>query len=371
MPLRQRALRAAADLEGKYLDHETTAELTKLVLEGSTGTPEIFERLWNTRSMPGYPLNALFLDRTLGSMSMADRDLRWTEWVRRECRNILTDVGWLEKRWRANATEGSEPDALRARWVMWVLTSTVRELRDQATRTLYWFGRGNAAVLFGLTIESLLVNDPYVSERMLAASYGVAMVLQNGNGADVFRNERLPRFAKKIFDLMFGENAPFATTHSLRRDYAKSIIELALLWRPGLLTSTEKTRIKRPFTGGIRNWRRRPDHDAGMYRGGNDPLGFDWENYTMGALARGRSTYDFDHPDFVRVKEEVLWRIHDLGYSLARFGEIDARISGAQHFRRPEPAKPERYGKKYSWRSGGRDTYSFARILSRKRSLRD
>lgn len=349
IPLRQKALRAAADLEGKYLDGGTIAELTKLVLEGSAGTGEIFVRLWNARSIPGYPLNARFLDRVLASMSMADRDLRWTEWVRGERRNILSDVRWLENQWRGSATEGSEPDALRARWVMWILTSTVRELRDQATRTLYWFGRGNAAILFGLTIDSLLINDPYVSERMLAASYGVAMVLQNGKGADAFRDERLSRFAKKIFDLMFTEHAPFSTTHSLRRDYAKGIIEVALHWRPGLLTSTEKARVTPPFTGGIRNWRRRPDYDEGKYRNGNDPLGFDWENYTMGGLARGRSTYDFKHPDFVRVKEEVLWRIHDLGYSLARFGEIDAQISGARHFRQPEPAKPERYGKKYSW----------------------
>jgi hypothetical protein len=54
---------------------------------------------------------------------------------------------------------------------------------------------------------------------------------------------------------------------------------------------------------------------------------------------------------FVRVKEEeeVLRRIHDLGYSLGRFGEIDAQIAGSRHFREPEPSKPERYGKKYSW----------------------
>src|SRR5207253_10955764 len=51
---------------------------------------EIFKRLWNTRSMPGYSLNAVFLDRVLGSMSMADRDLRWTEWLRRERSSILS-----------------------------------------------------------------------------------------------------------------------------------------------------------------------------------------------------------------------------------------------------------------------------------------
>jgi hypothetical protein len=348
-PLRQKALRAAADLESRFIDRETVDELTTLVRTGSIGVEEIFKRLWSTRSMPGYPLNAIFLDQVLCSMSMADRDLRWTEWLRRESGYILSDVRWLEKRWRAIAIEGSEPDALRAIWVMWLLTSTIRELRDQATRTLYWFGRRNPPALFNRTVDSLAINDPYVSERMLAASYGVTMVRQNGEGADKFRGDQLPQFAKKIFELMFDENAPFATTHSLRRDYAKGIIEVALRWWPSLLTSADKARITPPFNGGIRNWRRRPDYDQDKYRDGNDPLGFDWENYTMGGLARGRSTYDFSHLEFVRVKEEVLWRIHDLGYSLVRFGGIDAEISRSRHYRHPEPANPERYGKKYSW----------------------
>ena len=348
-PLRQKALRAAADLEGQYLDEETVGGLAELVAEGSTGTREILDRLWNTRGIPSHPLNARFLDRALRSMSMPDRDLRWTEWLRRESRAVLADLRWLEKQWRWNTTEASEPDALRARWVMWTLTSTVRELRDQATRSLYWFGRRDAAALFDLTTNSLAVNDPYVPERMLAASYGVAMALQNGKGADAFRDERLPRFAKKIFDLMFAEGAPFATTHSLRRGYAKCIIEVASRWRPSLLIGSERARVMPPFKGGIRNWRRRPDYDAAKYRNGNNPLGFDWENYTMGRLARRRATYDFEHPDFLRVKEEVLWRIHDLGYSLARFGEMDAEISMSRYARWSELPKPERNGKKYSW----------------------
>jgi hypothetical protein len=346
-PLRDRAIRAAADLEGKYLNQETITELTKLVLEGSAETIErdILARLWNTRGLRDHPLNASFLDRVLRSMSMANRDLRWTEWVHREHVNILGDLGWLEKRWRQTRAEVSEPDTLRALWVQWMLTSTIREVRDQATKTLYWFGRRNPAALFDLTIDSLSINDPYICERMLAASYGVSMTLQYS--ADAFRDNLLPSFAKKIFELVFDRNAPFATTHSLRRDYAKGIVVVALGWHPGILTTSDRARLVPPFSGGIRNWQRRPDYDHDKYRNGNDPLGFDWENYTMGSLARGRSTYDFEHPDFVRVKEEILWRIHDLGYSLDRFGEIDSRIADSRHRYRPDTA--ERYGKKYSW----------------------
>ena len=41
----------------------------------------------------------------------------------------------------------------------------------------------------------------------------------------------------------------------------------------------------------------------------------------MGYLAVGRREYDFDDPKFVEVKEKILWRIHDLGYSLDKFTE--------------------------------------------------
>jgi len=53
---------------------------------------------------------------------------------------------------------------------MWNLTSTLQELRDQATRALYWFGRGDPGALFDLNIRALTINDLYVPERLLAAS---------------------------------------------------------------------------------------------------------------------------------------------------------------------------------------------------------
>ncbi len=148
---------------------------------------------------------------------------------------------------------------------------------------------------------------------------------------------------------MFTENAPFATTHSLRRDYAKNIIELALRNAPGLLTESEKQRITPPFSGGIRNWRWQPERAHEKYSEGNSPLGFDWENYTLGSLVPGRSTYDYKHPGFVETKEKILWRIYDLGYSLANFGEIDKRIASTQW--RPQHSTNiiDRYGEKYAW----------------------
>jgi hypothetical protein len=138
-PLRTAALREAANLEGAYLDAQTVEELATLVAKPADGSRNLLDRLWHTRGAPDHPLNAEFLDTVLRPMAMADRDLRWTEWIRRNSDKLLADLQRLEKLWR-NRTDRSPADRLRTRWVMWTLTSTVRQLRDQATRTLYCLG---------------------------------------------------------------------------------------------------------------------------------------------------------------------------------------------------------------------------------------
>jgi hypothetical protein len=349
-PLREVALKGAAYLEGKYLDVQTVEELAKLISERPSAPPDLFDRLWQTRSSRTHPLNADFLHKLLMGIGMADRDVRWTEWVRRNRKDLLADVVRFDKGWRGNIGQRSQSERLRARWFMWLLTSTDRELRDSATKALQSFGFGDPEGFFMLTLESLYINDPYVPERMMAASYGLSMTLHSLKDFDKFRGIILPSFARNIFQMMFAEDAPFSTTHTLRRDYGKGIIDLALHQHKDLLTPSQKTRIIPPFAGGIQNWRYRPDHDAGKYREGNDPLGMDWENYTMGSLARGRSTYDYSHRDFLRVKEQILWRIHDLGYSLDKFGEIDKDLArSAWRYSEDSGSNPDRYGKKYAW----------------------
>ena len=197
-PLRGRALRLAARLEPAFLDAVTVDALLELVREGDAG---LLERLWEVRGTPGHPLNAEALDRALRTMTVADRDLRWTEWLRRNQddvltrgRSVLRDLEYLERRWRSGQVRAG--DRLRARWVMWTLTSTVRRLRDQATRALYWFGLVDSEGLFALTIDSLAVNDAYVGERMLAASYGVVMSHQRADAEFAAHPEAVSRTAR-------------------------------------------------------------------------------------------------------------------------------------------------------------------------------
>ena len=102
---------------------------------------------------------------------------------------------------------------------------------------------------------------------MLAASYGVAMALQHEPN---FAARNLQDYARKLFDLMLKKKAPYSTTHILARDYARHIIDIALLHNFELLTGEERKRITPPFKdGGIRRWGKSEDKNKDEYREGN------------------------------------------------------------------------------------------------------
>lgn len=340
-PLRATALYGAAKLESDYLDAETVGELAALAAHIPNGSRDLLDRLRDTRGSSTHPLNAQFLDAVLRPMGVSDRDLRWTEWVRRRQDDVLTDLRRWEKRWRTT-TERRSGDRLRARWVMWTLTSTVRELRDQATRTLYWFGRGHPAALFDLTLDSIAINDPYVPERMLAASYGVAMAHQVPE----------PEFAKVLAaylaglrDALTGSTAIYPTSHWLCRLYVQGTVTLARTYHPDSVPEGLKVDERFPFAPS-------PEVDP-IPR--EDPrsseatqtLHMDFENYTLGRLFDDRGNYDMSHHGHQAAVAHVLGRVWALGWREAELGAIDSDI--ALYSSRGDRARTDRYGKKYGW----------------------
>ena len=62
---------------------------------------------------------------------------------------------------------------------MWVFTTNISRLRDDATRALYYYARRYPKEFLDLLKYSIDINDPYVMERMLDVTYGLAMARQN------------------------------------------------------------------------------------------------------------------------------------------------------------------------------------------------
>ena len=348
------SIKSLFEIEPKLIDENSVELLIKLfgILKNRRNLLRLFR---NTAIHVGHPLNAFFLDKLLRNLPMAERDLSWTEFVRENSSEFKEEIKKFEKTCRTNKyfSEISRQRLyLAAQYFSWLLSSTNRRLRSLATKSIYWFGRKYPEKLFELTEKSLTINDPYIPERMLAASYGVTMALHNDLTNLNFRKDILPKFAKNLYKLMFKKKALYSTAHILMRDYARHTIEIALLHNGELLKEDQKKRIRPPFKdGGIRKWGREKDRNEHEYRDGNYPFGFDFDNYTIGRLIPKRGNYDFKNPEYIKVKSNMWWRIYNLGYSLEQFGEIDKVIARYNYpfGRSANGGKIDRYGKKYCW----------------------
>ena len=338
-PLRERALRSAAKLEPAFLDAATVGALRELVCDGDA---ELLDRLWEVRGTAGHPLNADTLDGVLRPLTVADRDLMWTEWLRRNQDEVLRDLERLERRWRPGQVGAG--DRLRARWVMWTLTSTVRRLRDQATRALYWFGRVDPGGLFELTIDALAVNDAYVSERMLAASYGVVMSHQDADGA--FATHLKP-FLEQVASALVGVSATAPTHHYLARLYVRGIGAFSAKFYASSLPDAWRDAWSFATPAPIQPL---ADGDAGADEAGRT-LHMDFENYTLGRLFDDRGNYDTNHEGHQAAVAHVRGVVWALGWRTGTFETLDSRIAedAYRYGGRGNRPRAERYGKKYGW----------------------
>ena len=176
-----------------------------------------------THSSTEHPLNSDFLDRALRPLQVGERDMRWTEWVRQNDVDIAAYLQECQETW-IGTPERSPVDLLRAQWIKWVLTSTVPGIRNQATRALYWYGRGTAHELFKLTVEALSINDPYVYERLLASSYGVALANQH---PDRHFAKVLGNYLSGVLSALLTPSATSPTNDQLARLYVQDTIAFA------------------------------------------------------------------------------------------------------------------------------------------------
>jgi hypothetical protein len=338
-PLQERALLAASLLEGRFLDAATVDALQQVGAGGGAPARQLFARLWQTRASAAHPLNASFLDATIRPLPIAVRDLTWTEWVRANEEELRADAAYWGRRWREEPTRAAG-DELRARFFAWLLTSTVRDLRDEATRALYWFGRRAPGALFRLAVDSLQINDIYVAERLIGAAYGVAMAHQIVNPT---LEGELRTLLADLATALVGPEASSPTNHWLLREYVVGLFAFSARYYPAALPGTGVAdhaafRAAAAPVG--------PPDAAGREEA-NETLGMDFENYTLGRLVSDRRNYDMEHAGHVAVVRHVENTVWDLGWRRDQFAAVDAAMRGrsASH----ERGRVERYGKKYGW----------------------
>lgn len=337
-PLKKTALLEAISLEAADIDSATISALTTAA-DQLRGRRDLFDQLLPVRSVVDHPLNATFLDTLLRDRTVADRDLRWTEWIRGRSDRLRHDASSLSARWHAEEHR-TAADTLRARWLMWTLTSTDRTLRDTTTAALHWYGVRDPQGLFALTVQAAGINDPYILERMLAASAGVAMTRQVH---DPQFEPVLAEFLVQLADAFLAPDAAAPTGHALTRHYTSQLFEIAAAYYPNALP--DSVALPLVFAPGPavdmldeQDARRvEVDHTIRM----------DFGNYTIGRLSPGRRNYDDEHTAHQEATAHVLGVVHALGYRAAPFEAAERSIDETSRYGRT--GKVDRYGKKYGW----------------------
>ncbi|MGE4876538.1 NACHT domain-containing protein [Yersinia enterocolitica] len=164
-----------------------------------------------------HPWNATFLNNWLFEQAMPDRDSYWTNWVNwaslEEGNQVDRLISW------ANGTTNADTRHLELAGLVlaWLLTSSRRTTRDQASKALTSIFLRQSTV-FQFVLEKLAgCNDPYLIERVYSAAFGSCCIEQS--------RERLSSYSSSVWENVFAGGKPPVAL--LTRDYALGIIELA------------------------------------------------------------------------------------------------------------------------------------------------
>lgn len=325
----------------------TRAVINRYLNGGARAWEQTIDALAAVSTKPKHPYNASRLYTYLANLPMADRDIRWSEYLRRRYASptIHRLLEWAEKLSSAKMTENSASELIIL--FSLVLTTVVRRDRDVATKALVLIGERFPRALFEHATRSLEFNDPYVSERMLAAAYGATLSLVDSEVAQTFRFQ-LGCFAAKLYKEMFELHALNGTHHALTKDYALGIIEIASRENIFNLPKGGERNLSEPFIGTSSKFASDGNPDSVVNEAIGHAIQMDFGNYTIGRLIPDRANYDHGQPDYVQVRAKIEKRMFDLGYRVERFGEIDKEI-GRDSWNARDEVKVDRYGKKYSW----------------------
>ncbi|MCG7374157.1 hypothetical protein MHL40_15980 [Pseudomonas luteola] len=340
------ALLLTAQSDPRHISRETVERFACAMQESKPFAQLAFKRFRSTRAARAHPFDMDFLHGVLLAMPNTQRDLFWSEWVRERSEEIENDFKFLSSRWKSSDLD--EREIRRARWVMWTLTSTIRSLRDVATKTLYEFAARRPGEFFRLAVESIAVSDPYVPERMFAAAYGAALTTWSDINAVEMR-EALPRVAREIYQAMFAPGGSYSTWHALYQQYCLGTIAIARMVDPACLSEGEAAHLLPPFSHLPSPFDGLPQYNSVVIKRAKDAaIRMDFGNYTIGRLIPDRWNYDDSNPEYQRVLPAIVSRMLMLGYDPEQFEAVDRQMNSGPRIG-DDKHKVDRYGKKYGW----------------------
>lgn len=272
---------------------------------------ETLNALLTVATLPDHPLNAVFLDRRLRKDSMPVRDAWWSIYLHKAWKThgaVDRLVDWASTVTQQDAFDDGTID-LCSTALAWMLTTSNRFLRDRATKALVILLTGRLDAVMRLVERFADVDDLYVTERVYAVAYGVAMQSYN--------SEKVGSLALCVYSRVFATGTP--PVHILLRDYARGVVERALYL--GANIDIEEDNVRPPYQS---PWPTIPIDDdikplqPNLSRGSHDSGELEWARNRIGysVMADDFARYvigtDTGHIDFLSIKlDEPVWQSPD------------------------------------------------------------
>jgi hypothetical protein len=167
--------------------------------------------------IPDHPFNVRFIDRVLRRMTMPERDEHWSDAVlfiwSEDSNPVARTIDWA---WSIPDSPPTDVIELATIMLAWLFTSPNRRLRDTATKALLRLVEHNTQVLLNLIVAFAEVDDPYITERLMAVACGHVVRHRHLNPTEKFLNE-LTDLGLRVFDIVFHTIVP---EHLMIRYYA-------------------------------------------------------------------------------------------------------------------------------------------------------
>lgn len=206
---------------------ERTRKLINSLITSKNDFYHLLNAFITIAGCPEHPLNAQFLHKWLWKYSMPKRDNLWSAFLHRQHRGETSVDRLLEWAWSKHDKSYINDKSLLLLCVAlsWFLTTSNRAVRDKATKGLVCLLTNRLDLLIELLEIFQGVNDIYISERLFAVAYGCSMRSYNDSTG-------LANLANWIYQKIFVNSNP--PVHLLLRDYARGVIEVALVREVGL-----------------------------------------------------------------------------------------------------------------------------------------
>ena len=273
-----------------WRNHDAFSKDTHLLLDDFLQREDIWKDLLDTvvslSTVPGHQFNADSLDRRLRQDPMPDRDSWWSTYLHRAWDTqgpVDRLIDWASNLSGDDDVEDEVVD-LAATTLAWMLTTPHRFLRDRATKALVAILAGRFESARRLVNRFADVDDPYVSERVYAVAYGVAMRSRDADAVG--------KLASAVYERVFASGNP--PPHILLRDYARGVVERAIYL--GAQISIDVSLIRPPYKS---NWpdipsekvveALTPNLNRGAWAGGD----LEWSRNRIHQSVMGDSFNDF------------------------------------------------------------------------------